>query len=159
MLHVHLFGLVAREGEIEVREQAVLVESFQLFPVEEIELTALIAEEQPSLTPCPGGAAVLQKCTEGSDARPGTDHHDRDARVGWQLETMSRLDEYRDRATLRRALGQKARGHALAHSAAHQVAHRAHREMHFPWVRLGRRRNRIEPRLQPSERQDQLLDR
>ena len=72
---------------------------------------------------------------------------------------MSGLDEYRDRAALLHAFGKKARGHALAQPAAHRVAHRSDREMHLAGMHLRRGSDGIKPRLEPSEREDQLLDR
>src|SRR6266851_6499984 len=107
MLHVDFFGLIAGEGEIESGEQSVGAKRFQLLLVQEIQLAALIAEEQPILAVGAGRAAVLQECAERGNAGTRADHHDRNAGVGRQIEAMRRLDEYRDRRAPLRAFGEK----------------------------------------------------
>src|SRR5438045_6627584 len=122
MLHVDFLRLVALEGEIEPREQSVAAEGFELGPVQKIQLAALIAEEQPVAAAGVQRAAFLQEGAERSDAGAGPDHDDGDLRVGRQVEAMRGLDEDRYRRALPRALGQKARGHALAHATAQRIA-------------------------------------
>ena len=76
MLHVDLLGRIAREGEIDARERAVLERILPFELIEEIMGEAAVAEEQPA---APGGssrAALLHERPERRNAGSRPDHDD-----------------------------------------------------------------------------------
>src|SRR6185437_16726262 len=118
ILHIDALRLVAREGDIEPRQQAVAAIAIELGLVEEVRAPALIAEEQPV---APGGAArspLLEKGAEGRHAGARPDHDDRRVVGGGEAEAMRWLDEDRHPGAARRALGEEGRGDAFARPAA-----------------------------------------
>src|SRR5207247_9395612 len=76
MLHVDLLGRIAREGEIDARERAILERILPFELIEKIMGEAAVAEEQPA---APGGSsrtALLHERPERRNAGPRPDHED-----------------------------------------------------------------------------------
>src|SRR5262249_6854370 len=76
VLHVDLFGLIAREGEIDPAQRAIRERLLPFELIEEIVGEAAVAEEQP-VASCRGGCtAFLYEGAERRDAGPRPDHDD-----------------------------------------------------------------------------------
>src|SRR5207247_6345794 len=70
VLYVNFLRLIARPRKVQAREQAVVLERFNLFAVEKVRRGFLIAEEEPVPALRPNGARLLKQRAERRDARP-----------------------------------------------------------------------------------------
>ena len=146
VLDVHLFRLVAGEGDVEPREIAGGLQFAQLILVEKVARGLLVAEEEPVLALGVGGAAFGEERAEGRDAGAGTDHDHRQVAIGRRAEGLVRVDEDADLAGGERALGEEGGADPLARAAVLVVAHGADRQVNLARMGLGRGRDRVEPR-------------
>src|SRR5262249_8079651 len=116
VLDVGLVGGIAREGEIESRQRAVLERILPFELMEKIVGEMAVAEEQPVAPTRPGCAALLNKGAERRDAGSWP-HHDDVAGGRGQGEVLvgAKLDA--DAAALLQPLGDEIRSNALAGTA------------------------------------------
>ena len=106
----------------------------------------------------PFGAARLALLEEGAERRDAgarADHDRRRAVVGRRAETVALLHEDRDDIARLGEVGEVARADAGAGALVAVPAHGRHGEMHLARMRLGRRGDRVEARLQAIERLQQ----
>ncbi|CAK0117384.1 Uncharacterised protein [Burkholderia pseudomallei] len=155
VLHVDLLRLVARERDIEPREEAVRAHLRELVAVIEIGVRVLLAEEQPIAPLRAARAALVQKAPERRDARARADHHDRRVAARGRAKVRGFLHEYRH-GRVGRAVREERRRDALALPPPVAVAHGRYRQVDLAAMRARARRDRVEARLQALEHADEL---
>lgn len=96
MLHVDLFGLIARKCQIEL-EFFVLDELLPILLVEEVGLSVSLSEEEPVFALSSSCYPLLEECAEGCHPCTWTYHDDGNSRVYRKSKAMGRLDVNRDR--------------------------------------------------------------
>ena len=116
-----------------------------------------MAEEQPVAARRLGRLPVVQEGAERRDAGARTDHDDRRGWILRQAETVRLLDVDLQPVARLDAVGKEGGGDAEPLAVLDRVAHRIDRERNLARRRVGRRRDRIEPRLQRLERLDESL--
>src|SRR5262249_60502621 len=112
VLHVDLLLRVARPGEREAGEHALLLHAGELVGVKEVVVRALVAEKEPVAPGRPGGHALVQEGAERRDAGAGTDHDDRRRGIGRQAEGVRLLHIDLELVARPDALGAEGRGDA-----------------------------------------------
>jgi len=155
VLHVDLVGLIAREREIEPRQEAAVAHRGQFVAIVEVGLRMLFAEEQPVASARAARLPLVQEAAERRDAGAGADHHDRHVAVHRRPEVCGLLHEHRHAAVFR-AIGEKRRGDAFACAPPVVIADGRHRQMNLARMRARARRDRVKPRLQPLQHADQF---
>ena len=108
VLDVDLLGLIAREGDVEVGQQAVLQPLLPFQLVQEIVGEVAIAEEQPVAPAGSRGLPLLQEGAKRRDAGAGADRDDRPVRIVGQAEVLVRLDVDLEPVAGAQALGDEA---------------------------------------------------
>src|SRR5207342_2888312 len=76
LLHVDAFGLVARKGEVEPVQAAVLQRLLPFELVEKLRTCMAGAEQQPVATAGTGRDALLHEAAERCDTSAGADHQE-----------------------------------------------------------------------------------
>ena len=156
VLDVDLLGLIAREGDVEAGEQAVLQPLLPFELVQEIVGEVAIAEEQPV---APAGTCRLPLLQEGAkrrDAGAGADHDDRPVRIVRQAEVLVRLDVDLEPVADPQPLGDEARGDAAPRAAVAFVAHDADQKMRLVGAGRERRGDRVQARRQLAQQAGEL---
>src|SRR6185295_2994447 len=116
-----------------------------------------MAEEQPIAAFRAHCAALLQKCTKRRNPRAWPNHDDRDGGICRQTEGVSLLHIDLKRASKRQTFSEIGGRDAQALAVADVVSHCVDGECDTTWVSLGRRRNRIDARLQRIQRFNERL--
>src|SRR6266851_6380417 len=123
VLHVDFLAPVARPGEREPGQNAGRLHALELVLIEEIEIRALMAEEQPIAAGCLRCPTLLKKGAEWRNAGAWPDHDDRHARIGRQRESVRFLHVNLDGRAGFDTLGEVGGGHADPAAIAYIVAH------------------------------------
>jgi len=132
VLDVDFLVAVARPGQRQAGEMARLAHGLELFLVEEIVVTALVAEIQPVRPWCIGRETLLQKRAERRDARAGPDHDDRLVRIGRQREVLCLLHIDAHPLTGLDAAREEGRGDPEADPKRHYLSPKINK----PWFKL-----------------------
>ncbi len=155
VLHVDLLIAVARPGERQPRQQAALFHRLEFVLVEKIVAGTLVAKEQPIAARRLGRLALLKKGAERGHAGARADHDNRHVGVGRQREIMRLLHIDPHARSRLDAIGEIGRADAMPVAIRDAIAHGIDGERDAARIGLGRRRDRIKPRLQRVERLDE----
>src|SRR6185369_9562921 len=86
MLHIHLLRAIAREGDVQSRQDTTLALAQPFELIEEIAAEVALAEEEPVAPVRTVVLALLHERSEGRHASAGSDHDEGCRRIGRQAE-------------------------------------------------------------------------
>ena len=157
MLNVDLFGLVAREGEIDVGELfgGQMILPFEL--VEKIVGEVAVAEKQPAFAGGSGFGTLFHEAAIGRDAGPRANHDDGAGGVFGQTEMAVGLDVDARGVADFAAVGEVRGRDALAIVAVARPAHGSDEEVRFALMRTQAGGDRIKTPRQRTEKAQELV--
>lgn len=146
VLHVELFGLVARERQVQRVQLAALQGQLPFGLVQEIGIEVLGAEEQPVTALGAGFRALLHEAAERCHAGARADHQDVAIGIGRHAEAVVGFDVHR-RSVAFGKRGQKAAGRTQVRMPMRLVGDLVHRQMHLIAHALAAGGDGIQPRV------------
>ncbi len=129
VLDVDLVLLIAREGEIESRQQAVAAIADQLLLEQKVASAPLAPKEEPIAAARSNRSPFLQKGTKWRDAGAGPDHDDRRIGRRGQPKTGRAVDADRYPLIDAEPIGEECRGDAKTAAGALLITHGGDRQV------------------------------